>query len=154
MVIRANHSPLKHFINEVYEKGGNNMQVVLNFLKKPWIIPVGTIAAFCVFYGFVGIEVAEATLRSKVTSGSGDELVEALDKAGLTVVDILRQLAMVICVLVAMSMGYSLWIKKTAEGLADVKGRAGALAGGLFFVFFAEKIIGTLLKVFGYEGTV
>ena len=130
------------------------MSFVNRITKKSWFIPFVTMSVFLVFYGFVNIDIAEASLRSRVTAGNGDELLDSIDKAGSSLVDIARQAAIIVCVLIAIWTGYALWVKKTAESWADVKGRLLALAGGLLFVFFAEKIIGTMLKIFGYEGTI
>lgn len=130
------------------------MQGVLKkIIKKQWIVlSVSTIAAAALIYGFIDVDVAEASLRSKVTSADAKELEDTIDHAGASIIDTAREIAIVLCVLVSASMGYSLWIKKTAEGLADVKGRVGALIFGLIFVFFPEQIIGTILGWLGYKG--
>ena len=126
-----------------------------NIIKKSWYKPLITlsllITAVAIFYGFVGLDVAEASLRSKVTSSNGEELTNTIDNAGASIIATLRQIAIIVCVLLCVWMGYSVWIKKTAEGLADIKGRLLALVIGLAFVFFAEQIIGTLLGWFGYK---
>ena len=121
--------------------------------KKQWFaLSVSTIAAAALMYGFVDVDVAEASLRSKVTSSNSKELETVIDNAGSSIIDTIRQVAIIFCVLLVASMGYSVWIKKTAEGLADVKGRLIGLVLGLVCVFFSESIIGTVLGWFGYKG--
>lgn len=130
------------------------MKKLLGYTKKPWVISLLVMSTFYIVFGFIGTDVAEASLRSKVTAGNGDELMNTIDSAGSYFVNIARQAAVVVCVIIAIWMGYSLWVKKTVEGIADVKGRLLTLVLGLACVFFAEKIIGTALKMLGYDGAI
>lgn len=134
-----------------FRKGVNNLKSLLIYVKKPWAICLSAMTALVAFYSFVGAHVAEATLRSRVTSGSGDELVNTIDKAGVSLLDIGQQLSIVAAVLLVLWMAYSILFKKTAEGLADVKGRLLGLVVALFCAWKPEIIIGSLLKFFGVD---
>lgn len=94
-------------------------------------------------------EVAEATIKSKVNSNSSTTLNSTVDKAGSSLVKLARDIAVVVLVLVIIWAGYSLFVKKSAEGLADLKGRMGVIVVAIAFIFFAEQIIGAILKLFG-----
>lgn len=93
---------------------------------------------------------AEATLKSTVKSNSTTTLTTTVDTAGKSAVKIARDIGIVGLVIMIVWMGYSLFFKKSAEGLADMKGRLGLLIIAVAFVFFAEQILGAIFGIFGY----
>ena len=95
-------------------------------------------------------DVAEASLKDDVSSNSTTTLTNTVDKAGRNIVKTARDIGVVALVILLIWMGYSLFIKKSAEGLADMKGRLGAAVLAIAFVFFSEQILGAIFGIFGY----
>lgn len=120
---------------------------------------IALMAIFVLTFGvaqFLGIEVydtAEASLKSAVKSKSIKDLENTVDKAGKTLVDTAREIAIVAAVIVMITMAYSLFWKKSAEGLADMKLRFGGLLVAIAMIFFTETILSFLFGLFGYKFT-
>jgi len=94
---------------------------------------------------------AHASLKAKIKSNNEKQLEDTVNDAGESIVDFTREVAIVVSVLVLIWMGYSLFIKRSAEGLADMKGRMGGLIVALAFVFFTEQILGAIFGIFGVK---
>lgn len=122
--------------------------------KKTVFMIISVLLLAFVFAYFVpsltGMDTAEATsLKSKVSSNNTTTLTKTVDDAGNTVVKLARDIAVVVLILLLIWMGYSVWFKKTAEGLADMKGRLFGALIAIVFVFMPEKILGVIFKMFG-----
>jgi hypothetical protein len=103
-----------------------------------------------VFPGLIGVDTAEATsLKSQINSNSTTTLTTSVDTAGANIIKLAKDIALVVLFILIIWMGYSVWFKKTAEGLADMKGRLIGLLIAIAFVFMPEKILGALFKLFG-----
>lgn len=96
-------------------------------------------------------DVAEASsLKDSVKSNSTTTLTKTVDTAGTNVVKLGRDLGIVGLVIMLVWMGYSLFVKKSVEGLAEMKGRLGAALVAIAFIFFSEQILGAIFGIFGY----
>lgn len=100
-------------------------------------------------FGFESTNIAEASLKGQVKSSNINELENTVDNAGKQIVDLAREIAIVIAVIVIIWGAYSLFVKKSAEGLADMKGRMGVLLLAIAMIFFTEKILGAIFGLFG-----
>lgn len=97
-----------------------------------------------------GVGTAEAaTLKDSIKANSTTTLTSTVNNAGTSVVKLARDIAFVVLIVLIIWMGYSLWVKKTAEGLADMKGRLAGLLLAVAFVFMPEKILGAIFGIFG-----
>jgi hypothetical protein len=96
---------------------------------------------------------AEATLKDTVTKNTTTTLTNTVDTAGKSVINLARDIAVVVLVFFLCWMGYSLFIKKSAEGLADLKGRMGLALAAVAFIFFPEQILGAIFGIFGVKLT-
>lgn len=107
-------------------------------------------------FGYIDLgtdQVAEASLKSKVTSNNTKQVESTVDKAGSGVIKLARDIGVVVLVVMLVWAGYSLFVKKSAEGLADMKGRLGVMILAIAFIFFSEQIIGAILSIFGVKLT-
>ncbi|MGA5692686.1 hypothetical protein [Cytobacillus pseudoceanisediminis] len=96
---------------------------------------------------------AEASLKSTVSKNTTTTLTNTVDSAGKNVVKLARDIAVAVLVFLICWMGYSLFFKKSAEGLADLKGRMGLALAAVAFIFFPEQILGAIFGIFGVKLT-
>ena len=128
------------------QNGGLFKKTILSFM-----------AFFILSFGFtsiMGIEtthVAEATgtLKSQIKANDQKKLEETVDKAGSAFVKSAREIAIAVLVVLVVWMAYSLLIKKSAEGLADMKARMGVAIVAIAFIFFTNQILGFLFGILG-----
>lgn len=99
----------------------------------------------------IGENEAEASVISNIKSKDKNSLTTFAKKATDDFVKVARDIGIYALVFIIIWMGYSVFIKKSAEGLADMKGRLGLLILIVVFVFFTEDIIGTLFGILGYK---
>lgn len=102
----------------------------------------------------IGIELADnagATLKSQIKANNQDKLEQTIDNAGQEAVDTARELAIAALVVLIIWMAYSLLIKKSAEGLADMKGRLGGVIIAIAFIFFTDQILGAIFGILGVK---
>lgn len=128
----------------------------VNFLTKVLILLTTTLilsVGLGIYLGYeFGFETtAEASLKDKVKSSNIEDLENTVDNAGVQIVDLARDIGIVVAIIVILWAAYSLLIKKSAEGLADMKGRMGVLLIAIGFIFFTEQILGAILGLFGVE---
>lgn len=91
-------------------------------------------------------------LKASIKSNNSTDKIEStFEKGAKSLVDLGREIAYAAAVIFLLSMGYSLWIKKSAEGLADMKARTGLLIVSIFCIFFAEQILGAIFSMLGYS---
>ncbi|MFS0783403.1 hypothetical protein [Bacillus sp. 1P06AnD] len=122
-----------------------------SLFKKMTVVSTLCLGFLFLFHVMGSFDVAHAdSLKGNVKSDSGTALFNTIDNFGAQLVKLARQIGVVALVILVVWMGYSLFIKKSAEGLADMKGRLGAMCIAIAFVFFSEKIIGAILGMFGY----
>lgn len=97
--------------------------------------------------------VAEAadppSLKNTVKSKTTTTLTNTVDSAGSSIVKLARDIGVVALIILLIWMGYSLFIKKSSEGLADMKGRMGLAVLAVAFIFFSEQILGAIFGIFG-----
>lgn len=101
-------------------------------------------------FNFAHTTAEASSLKNDVKSKSTATLTNTVDKAGSNVVKFARDIGIVALIVLLIAMGYSLFVKKSVEGLADMKGRMGAACIAIAFVFFSEQILGALFGIFGY----
>ena len=125
----------------------------MNIIKKASIalIAVFILSMGLSYFGLDGANVAEASLKSTVKSNSTEDLTETVDNAGQEIVKLGRDIGIVLLVVMIGWMGYSLVIKKSAEGLADMKGRMVGVIIAVALIFFSEQILGAIFGIFGYK---
>ncbi|MEK5217743.1 hypothetical protein [Psychrobacillus sp. FSL H8-0487] len=132
----------------------NLTQKKSNMIQK---VILSFITIFILSFGLsnvIGIEMAdtaEATLKSQIKANNQDKLEATIDKAGKEVVNTAREIAIVALVVLIIWMAYSLLIKKSAEGLADMKGRLGGVVIAVAFIFFTDQILGAIFGVLGVK---
>lgn len=126
------------------------MKIAILSLVTTFILSFGIGDVIAHQFGMETTHTAEAALKNKVKKNSTSTLESTIEGAGDKVVSLAREVAIVAVILIVIWMGYSLLIKKSAEGLADMKGRLGALVLALIFVFFSEQVLGALFGIFGY----
>lgn len=107
--------------------------------------------SFTLFPDIFGIETAEATLKSQIQSNNQAKLEKMADDAGKNIIKTAREIGFVFLAITVISMAYSVWFKKTAEGLADMKGRLLMVVLAVVFLFFTESILGTIFGLLGYK---
>lgn len=124
--------------------------------KKKFILCTALIAFFVGLFdfGILNTDVVEAdTLKSQILSNNAEKLEKTADSAVSGAVKTAREIAFGVILAVAIWIGYAILIKKSAEGLADVKGRLAVILIAVAFIFFAETIIGTLFGWLGYQSS-
>jgi hypothetical protein len=151
-------------VNTFFETIKRSEKMEIN-QKRPNLITkiaIALLATFILSIGFGQIASYElnlkttnvasaADLKSQVKANNVGELTKTVDNAGSQIVDIARQIAIVVAIVVIIWGAYSLFIKKSAEGLADMKGRMGVLFLALAMIFFTEKILGAVFGLLGVK---
>lgn len=131
----------------------------MNITKK---ILIALLATFILSFGLgpiesqIGLEptdTASAALKDDIKKNNIEDLEKTVDGAGTNFVKLAREVAIVVAVILVILMAYSLFVKKSVEGLADMKGRLGGLLIALAFVFFTEQILGAIFGLFGVKIT-
>lgn len=136
---------------EDISKGSNFAKKVFLTFLATLVLSFGIGQFLSYHFGFESTNIAEASLKDQVKKSNIDDLEKTVDKAGNQVVDLAREIAIVVAIIVIVWAAYSLFIKKSAEGLADMKGRMGVLLLAIAMIFFTEKILGAVFGLFGVE---
>jgi uncharacterized Tic20 family protein len=128
----------------------------MSLFKK--VLMVSVLACTFLFGAYVGIgdidlsDVAEAaSLKDTVKSKTTTTLTKTVDDAGKNFVKLARDIAVAGLVIVLVTMAYSMFIKKSVEGLADMKSRMGIVVLAVAFIFFTEQILGAIFGLLGYK---
>lgn len=134
------------------KKRTNLMSKILIAFIATLILSVGVGHYLSYEFGFETTNVAEASLKGAVKKNNGtSQLEKTVDKAGNEIVKLARDVAIVVAVIVIVWAAYSLFVKRSAEGLADMKGRMGVLLLAIALIFFTEQILGAILGMFGVK---
>ncbi|WP_019156883.1 hypothetical protein [Robertmurraya massiliosenegalensis] len=136
---------------ELVENKGSLIKKILIVLLAVLVLSLGIGQVISHQFNLELTNVAEASLKSKVSGSNLNQLEKTVDSAGNTLVKFARDIAIVVAIILIMLMAYSLFIKKSAEGLADMKGRMGGLILAIALIFFTEQILGAILGIFGVK---
>lgn len=116
------------------------------------------IAIFILSFGLsnaIGIELADTaeagSLKSQIKANNQDKLEQTVDNAGKEVVNTAREIAIAALVVLVIWMAYSLLVKKSVEGIADVKGRLIGLIIAVALIFFTDQILGAIFGILGVK---
>ena len=137
---------------EFMSKGMNMTKKILIALLATFILSfgLGTIGSQI---GLEPTDTASAALKDDIKANKIEDLEKTVDGAGKNFVGLAREVAIVVAVIIVILMAYSLFVKKSVEGMADMKGRLGGLLIALAFVFFTEQILGAIFGLFGVKIT-
>lgn len=125
-----------------------------NLFQKTVLMSLALVVLLFGFSQYIGIDfsdTAEASLKSQIQSNDQKKLEKTVDTAGQNFVKTAREIAIVALVVLLAFMAYSLFIKKSVEGVADVKGRLLGLLIAIAFIFFPEQLIGAIFGIFGVK---
>lgn len=97
------------------------------------------------------IALAEEGVLSKIKTESTDiALKNKIDTAANKLITTVRSISIVVCVLIAAWIFYSLWFSANPQGLMQMKVRVAFFVVGLYGGLFTESIVGFVLNFMGY----
>lgn len=125
----------------------------MSLVKKILVVTLMTFALGVVLpyvSDFSFQHVAEASsLKDSVKTKTTTTLTNTVDGAGKNIVKTARDIGVVGLIVLLIWMGYSLFVKKSVEGIADMKGRLGGAIIAIALIFFSEQILGAIFGIFG-----
>ena len=128
-------------------------------MRKTIVLSLTLLFMFSLFAGFI-LETtvhAENSLYEKIkkaAENSDDGLTQVenqVDSAAEKLIGFVRRISITVSIGILISMAYSLFWSRNAQGIAEMKGRVILFLLGIFVAFNTEAVLGTILNFFGVD---